>query len=83
MQTFVFAAVNLIKLAAFFALGQVSADNMQVSTTLFPVAILATLAGVWLVRRVQAGPFYRIVYGLTFVLGLKLIFDGARELGWI
>lgn len=81
VQTMVFAAVNLIKLAAFFALGQVSFENFAISATLFPVAVLATLAGVWLVRRVQASAFYKIVYALTFALGLKLIFDGLRGLG--
>ena len=75
--------INLIKLAAFFALGQVSAANFAISASLFPIAIAATFGGVWLVRRVQAAAFYKIVYGLTFVLGLKLMFDGVRGLGWI
>jgi uncharacterized membrane protein YfcA len=82
-QTMVFAVVNLIKLAAFFALGQVSFDNFAISATLFPVAIVATFAGVWLVRRVQSAAFYKIVYGLTLVVGLKLIWNGASGLGWI
>lgn len=81
VQTMVFAAVNLIKLAAFFALGQVSFDNFAVSASLFPLAIAATFAGVWLVRRVQAGIFYKFVYAMTFLIGLKLIWDGARGLG--
>lgn len=80
VQTMVFAAVNLIKLGAFFALGQVSFENFAISATLFPVAIAATLGGVWLVRRVQANAFYKIVYGLTFALGLKLVWDGVRGL---
>lgn len=82
-QTMVFAVVNLIKLAAFFTLGQVSFENFSISATLFPVAIVATLAGVWLVRRVQTDAFYKIVYGLTLVIGLKLIWNGASGLGWI
>lgn len=81
VQTMVFAAVNLIKLGAFFALGQVSFDNFAVSASLFPLAIAATFGGVWLVRRVQAGIFYKFVYAMTFVIGLKLIWDGARGLG--
>ena len=83
VQTMVFAAVNLIKLAAFFALGQVSTENFGISASLFPLAIASTFAGIWLVRRVQAAIFYKIIYGLTLVLGCKLIFDGARGLGWI
>jgi uncharacterized membrane protein YfcA len=83
VQTYVFAAVNLIKLAVFVAIGQVHLDNLKTSATLFPLAIAATFAGVWLVRRVQAKIFYTIVYALTFALGLKLTFDGARGLGLI
>jgi uncharacterized membrane protein YfcA len=83
VQTYVFAAVNLIKLAVFVAIGQVHFDNLKTSASLFPLAIAATFGGVWLVRRVQAGVFYAIVYGLTFALGLKLMFDGARGLGWL
>ncbi|HMN73468.1 MAG TPA: sulfite exporter TauE/SafE family protein [Rhodoblastus sp.] len=80
VQTMVFAAVNLIKLAAFFALGQVSLDNFAVSASLFPLAIAAIFGGVWLVRRVQAGVFYKFVYAMTFVIGLKLIWDGLKGL---
>ncbi|MFO1136779.1 MAG: sulfite exporter TauE/SafE family protein [Rhodoblastus sp.] len=81
VQTMVFAAVNLIKFAAFAALGQVSLENFAVSASLFPIAIAATFAGVWLVRRVQAGFFYSFVYVMTFVVGLKLIWDGLKGLG--
>jgi uncharacterized protein len=82
-QTMVFAVVNLVKLGAFFALGQVSTANFAISASLFPLAIASTFGGVWLVRRVQGAIFYKIVYGLTFVLGCKLIFDGLRGTGWI
>jgi hypothetical protein len=30
---------------------------------------------------VPAKRFYKIVTGLTFILGVKLIYDGARGLG--
>ena len=82
-QTMIFAVFNLVKLAAFFALGQVSTENFAVSASLFPVAIAATFGGVWLVRRVQAAIFYKIVYALTFLLGCKLVYDGLRGLGTI
>ena len=82
-QTMIFAVFNFVKLLAFFALGQVSTENFAVSASLFPVAIAATFAGVWLVRRVQAAAFYRIVYTLTFLLGCKLVYDGLRGVGAI
>jgi uncharacterized membrane protein YfcA len=79
-MTMVFAAINWLKVAAFFAIGQVSLANFSISATLFPLAIVATLAGIWLVRRVSGRLFYRIIYVFTFVIGLKLIFDGTRSL---
>ena len=51
-----------------------------VGATLFPLAILATMAGVWLVRRVPADRFYNIVYGLTFLIGLRLVWEGGAQL---
>jgi uncharacterized membrane protein YfcA len=79
-MTMVFAAINWLKVGAFFAIGQVSLHNFSISATLFPLAIVATLAGIWLVRRVSGRLFYRIIYVFTLVIGLKLIFDGTRSL---
>jgi uncharacterized membrane protein YfcA len=79
-MTMVFAAINWLKVAAFFAIGQVSLANFSISATLFPLAIAATLAGIWLVRRVSGRLFYRIIYLFTFFVGLKLVFDGTRSL---
>jgi hypothetical protein len=75
-----FAAVNLLKVPPYFLLGQFSADNLMASATLFPLAIAATFAGVWLVRRVSAERFYNAVLVLTFLIGVKLSYDGLREM---
>lgn len=75
-----FAAINVIKVAPYFALGQFTAPNLTASAALFPVAIAATLAGVWLVRRVPHERFYTIIYWLLLAVGAKLIFDGTRGL---
>ena len=72
-----FAAVNLIKVAPYIALGQFSRENLLTSVTLFPLAIVSTWAGVWLVRRFSSERFYDIVYVLLFLLGCKLVADGA------
>jgi len=73
-----FAVINLMKVGPYFALGQFSRDNLSASVSLLPVAVVATFAGVWLVRRVSADRFYAAVLGLTFLVGVKLIWDG----GW-
>jgi uncharacterized membrane protein YfcA len=75
-----FAAANLLKVVPYFALGQFSRDNLLAAATLFPLAIAATLAGVWLVRRVPADRFYNLVYALTFLIGLWLVWEGASEM---
>jgi hypothetical protein len=79
-NTMFFAVTNTLKLLPYFALGQFSSDNVGASAVLFPLAIAATLAGVWLVRRIEARRFYGIIYTLTFLVGLKLVFDGLRGL---
>jgi uncharacterized membrane protein YfcA len=79
-NTMFFAVTNLVKVGPYAALGQFSSGNMAVSGALFPIAIAATFAGVWLVRRIDASRFYTIVYALTFTVGLKLIWDGAFRL---
>ena len=73
-----FAIVNLLKLWPYFALGQFSRDNLSASASLLPVAVAATFFGVWLVRRVSAARFYVAILALTFIVGVKLIWDG----GW-
>jgi uncharacterized membrane protein YfcA len=75
-----FAAINLLKVGPYFLLGQFSRDNLTASASLLPVAIASTFAGVWLVRRVSAERFYVAVLVLTFVIGVKLIWDGATGL---
>lgn len=77
-----FAAANFIKIVPYFLLGQFSAANLAISATLLPLALASTLAGVWLVRRISAERFYRLILGVTFVIGLKLIYDATRALGF-
>ncbi len=78
--TMLFAAVNAMKAPAYFALGQFSKENISTAVTLFPLAILSTFAGIWLVRRVAADRFYTLVYGLTFLIGARLVWAGIAEL---
>ncbi len=75
-----FALLNLMKVGPYIALGQFTRENLAASAALFPVAILATVAGVWLVRRVPAERFYTIIYWLLIAVGSKLIIDGLLAL---
>lgn len=71
-----FAILNLIKVPAYFALGQFTWANAMVTVTLLPVAVFASLAGVKLVRRVPMERFYMIMYVLMVVAGAQLLWDG-------
>jgi uncharacterized membrane protein YfcA len=71
-----FAILNWVKVPAFVALGQFTAANALATLTLLPAAILASLAGVKLVRRVPAERFYTIIYVLMIAAGAKLLLDG-------
>ena len=72
-----FAIINWIKVPAYVALGQFTGENLLATAVLLPVAVLASLAGVKLVRRFSAEKFYTVVYVLMLVAGAKLLWDGV------
>ncbi|PSC06999.1 hypothetical protein SLNSH_01055 [Alsobacter soli] len=79
-STMFFAAVNLVKVFPYVALGQFSSENLKASALFFPIAIASTFLGVWMVRRLDARRFFTLIYALSFVVGVKLIWDGIRDL---
>ncbi|WP_421857286.1 sulfite exporter TauE/SafE family protein [Oricola sp.] len=76
-----FAVMNAIKLIPFFALGQFDSTNLTTSFALMPIAPFATVAGAWLVHRMNQAIFYPFMYAMVFIVGLKLVFDGIIYLG--
>lgn len=76
-----FALVNLIKVPPFVALGQITAQNLYLSVVLMPFAVLANVIGISIVRWMPTVIFYKVIYALTFAIGLKLIADGLAP--WI
>lgn len=77
-STILFTVINLAKLGPYWALGQMSPQNLQFFWLLVPAAIVGTYAGRSLVNRIPQELFYRFVQGALFVISLKLIFDGIR-----
>ena len=71
-----FATINWIKVPAYVALGQFTRENAIASVVLLPFAVLASLLGVVLVRRVAVEGFYSIIYVLMIIVGAKLMLDG-------
>jgi len=75
-----FATVNWMKVPAYIALGQFTPQVLTTAAVLLPLALASTWAGVWLVRRVPAEGFYRVIYVLLIAVGAKLAWDGAHGL---
>jgi uncharacterized membrane protein YfcA len=78
--TILFAASNLMKIPAYGALGQLTAENLTIGAVLLPVAVAANYAGIWLVRRTPTELFYRIAYVLMFLISIELIRSGLVEM---
>jgi uncharacterized membrane protein YfcA len=75
-----FATVNWMKVPAYIALGQFTPQVLTTAAVLLPLALASTWAGVWLVRRVPAEGFYKVIYLLLIAVGAKLAWDGAHGL---
>lgn len=67
-----FAVVNAFKTIPYFFLGQFDAENLTTAAVLLPISLPATLAGVWLVKRIDVESFYRIMYAMFFLIGVYL-----------
>jgi uncharacterized membrane protein YfcA len=76
--TIFFAVINVLKIPAYVALGQFTHENLMAAAVLAPLAIVSTLAGVWLVRRVNAERFYTIIYVLMIFVGAQLLWKALR-----
>lgn len=74
-----FSSVNAVKLVPYFLLGQFSSTNLATSAILLPLAPVATLVGVWAVKKVSQDAFYRVTYAVILVVSLKLISDGLSS----
>jgi uncharacterized protein len=72
-----FSLLNWVKVPAYWQLGQFHADTLKTSAMLVPLAIVSTLAGVWLVKRINGPLFYKIINWLMIMLGARLLWQGV------
>jgi uncharacterized protein len=68
-----FAIINLMKVPAYWSLGQFDAETLLLAAILAPFAILSTLVGVWAVRRIAYERFQLIVSLIMVLVGAELI----------
>jgi uncharacterized protein len=79
-NTVFFATTNVLKLVPYFMLGQFDASNLSTSAFLAPLAIAATMAGIWLTKRISPKVFYPMMYVIVALIGVKLVYDGLAAL---
>lgn len=75
--TIMFAAVNAAKVLPYWALGQLSLENLTVAAILLLPATLAVFAGVWLVRVIPHAVFFKLISWALLLVSLKLIWDAV------
>lgn len=75
-----FITVNYVKLIPYAWLGQLSGENLMMSLYLLPFAPIGVWLGIWMHNRVSNRFFYIICYGLLFLVGVKLFFEGTMSL---
>lgn len=73
--TWCFAAINLVKLIPYAALGQFSAANLAVAFSLMPVALIAVWIGMRLVRIIPFDLFYLLITWGLLLVSLRLIWQ--------
>ncbi len=78
--TIAFAYINVIKLIPYYALGQLSLDNIRSAALLLLPAIAGVFVGVRLVRVMPEKLFFQIIVWALLILSLRLIWDGATGL---
>ncbi|MDK3018388.1 sulfite exporter TauE/SafE family protein [Pseudodonghicola flavimaris] len=76
-----FAAVNLMKLPSFAALGLFNRETLAVSALYLPLAVASSWAGARLVRHVDADRFRLIITLILLAIGCILLLQGVAEAG--
>lgn len=75
-----FATLNLIKLIPYAQIGQFNHENLSLSLSMMPVAIVFTLLGAKLVRNVNPASYYPILNAILMIVGIYLVYDGISKM---
>lgn len=79
-STILFAAINLAKLPPYMQLRPYTLEDLKVAGLLVPAALIGTVIGAWLTKRIADKVFFLTVQLALFGISCKLIFDGLRSL---
>ena len=76
---YLFFVINGLKFIPYALLGLLSFENLSTSLILLPLVPIGVLLGHFLHNRVSQRLFENIAYGLLFLTGCKLLFDGLTS----
>ncbi|HSW03802.1 sulfite exporter TauE/SafE family protein [Aquabacterium sp.] len=79
-STILFAVINLAKLPPYMQLRPYSMADLSTAALLVPAALIGTVLGAWLTKRLADRWFFRLIQGTLFLISCKLIFEGLRSL---
>ncbi len=82
-QVYFFFVINQLKIWPYFWLGQFSSENLTISLMLLPAVPLGVWLGWKLVDIIKVDTFYKICYGILFLAGARLIYDGLTRSGYV
>ncbi len=72
-----FAIVNLVKVAPYAALGHFDTKTLASAAAMLPLAVVSTLLGAMIIKRINAQIFYPFMYAMITLVGVKLVWDGV------
>jgi uncharacterized membrane protein YfcA len=79
-STLFFAAVNAAKLVPYQFIRPYNSDSLHQAAWLVPAALLGTVMGAWLTKRLADAWFFRLVQIGLFVVSLKLVWGALPAL---
>ena len=75
-----FFILNNAKIPAYYLSGLFGNVSLLTTLKLAPLLVIGALLGFWLNKRMNDRVFSQIVYGVTFLLGCYIFYDGAMAL---
>lgn len=78
--TYFFAVVNLIKMPAYYLAGQMDWNILLQASVLAPFVPIGVYLGLWLNKRLDHAIFFKVIFAMVFVIGVKLLWESLSVL---
>ena len=69
-----YALMNLVKLGPFMLTGILSVEYLLIAMSFAPLAVIGTLMGCWVKKRVKRKVFFQVIHFILLITGIKLLF---------